>query len=181
MPHHDPALATTRPLGSTHPFTAWRWQGNPNTIARDEASQRQLLLHLEQPVWAITDRQGLGLTSEAALIPATLAGPESARYWPIFLPSCLKPWAIPISAPTSVCAMPIMPAPWLAVSPLKTWSLHWERPASWACSAPPVCFRRALSRPSSAFVMPCPKALMPSTSSSVPTSRHWKSVQRRYI
>lgn len=92
MPHHDPALATTRLLGSTHPFTAWRWQGNPNTIARDEASQRQLLLHLEQPVWAITDRQGLGLTSEAALIPATLAGPESAEvlaYVPPLVPETL--------------------------------------------------------------------------------------------
>jgi PfaD family protein len=92
MPHHETVLPTTRPLSSAHPFIAWRWQGDSTYLARDEASQRQLLLHLEQPIWAIADRQGWGITSEGTLIPATMASPESAEvlaYTPPLMPETL--------------------------------------------------------------------------------------------
>ncbi|WP_299024272.1 PfaD family polyunsaturated fatty acid/polyketide biosynthesis protein [uncultured Thermanaerothrix sp.] len=79
MPNHNSVSSTTKPITANPPFAAWRWQGDPHSVARDETSQQQLLLHLEQPIWAITDQQGLGLSSEAALVSKDLADPESAE------------------------------------------------------------------------------------------------------
>jgi len=70
----SPLLVTSYPA----PFTEWRWQGDPSRLARTTEAQRQFLLQLDHPLWAVTHEGSLALTTETALLPAGQADPGVA-------------------------------------------------------------------------------------------------------
>ena len=58
--------------------TGLGWQGNPDTLAFDQAAIRQVLSDLDQPAWVVSLGGRLGLTSSGSLVSGAGAGQLAA-------------------------------------------------------------------------------------------------------